>query len=87
MDFNLDATNGYNNDIQKNKIMKCKLNNLPTMNTVNTIINIILNSEENNLNIHDSYLEIEFAVSENAVGVFAINVNIRLVDYGTIIFT
>ena len=38
------------------------------MNTVNTNNNILLNREENHLNIHDSYLEIEFVVSENADG-------------------
>ena len=46
------------------------------MNTVNTNINIILNKEENQLNIHDSYLEIEFVVSNNAGGVFANDANI-----------
>ena len=35
------------------------------MNTVNTNINIIPNREENHLNIRDSYLEIEFVVSDN----------------------
>ena len=52
-----------------------------TMNTVNTNINIILNKEENHLNIHDSYLEIEFVVSDKAGGVFANDANIRLVNY------
>ena len=52
------------------------------MNTVNTDINIILNREENHLNIHDSYLETEFVVSDNAGTVFASNANIRLVYYG-----
>ena len=52
------------------------------MNSVNTNINIILNREENHLNIHDSYLEIEFVVPDNAGGVFANNANIRLVNYG-----
>ena len=52
------------------------------MNTVNTHINILLNREENHLNIHDSYLEIEFVVSDNADGVFANIANIRLVKYG-----
>ena len=47
MDFNLDATYGYKNDIHKNKIIKYKPNNLATMNTINTNINIILNREEN----------------------------------------
>ena len=50
--------------------------------TVNTNINIILNREKNHLNIRDSYLEIEFVVSNNAGGVFANDANIRLVNYG-----
>ena len=82
MDFNLDTTYVYNNDIHKSKIIKYKPNNLATMNTVNTNINIILNREENHLNIHDSYLEIEFVVSDDADGVFANDANIRLVNYG-----
>ena len=52
------------------------------MNTVNTNSNIILNREENHLNIHNSYLEIEFVLSDDAGGVFANNANIRLVNYG-----
>ena len=73
---------GYNNDKHKSKIIKYKPNNLATMNTVNTIINIILNREEYYLNLHDSYLEIEFVVSNDAGGVFAKRPNIRLVNYG-----
>ena len=53
MDFNLDTTYGYINDIHKSKIIKYKPNNLATMNTVNTNINIILNREENHLNLRD----------------------------------
>ena len=82
MDFNLDTTYSYNNDIHKSKIIKYKPNNLATMNTVNTNINIILNREENHLNLRDSYLEIEFVVSDDAGGVFANDANIRLVNYG-----
>ena len=82
MDFNLDTTYGYNNDIHKSKIINHKPNNLATMNTVNTNINIILNREENHLNLRDSYLEIEFVVSDDAGGVFANDANIRLVNYG-----
>ena len=82
MDFNLDTNYGYNNDIHKSKIIKYKPNNLATMNTVNPNINIILNREENHLNIHDSYLEIEFVLSDNAGGVFANDANVRLVNYG-----
>ena len=82
MDFDLDATYGCNNDKHKSKIIKYKPNNLATMNTVNTNNNIILNREENHLNIHDSYLEIEFVVSDSAGGVFCNNANIRLGNYG-----
>ena len=82
MDFNLDTTYGYNNDIHKSKIIKCKPNNLATMNTVNNNINIILNKEEKHLNLRDSYLEIEFVVLDDAGGVFTNNANIRLVNYG-----
>ena len=82
MDFNLDTTYGYNDDIHKSKIIKYIPNNLATMNTVNTNINIILNREENHLNLRDSYLEIEFVVSNDAGGVFANDANIRLVNYG-----
>ena len=82
MDFNLDATYGYKNDIHKSKITKYKPNNMGTMNTVNTNINIILNREKNHLNLRDSYLEIEFVVSDDAGGVFANDANIRLVNYG-----
>ena len=78
----MDATYRYNNDIHKSKIIKYKPNNLATMNTVNTNINIILNREENHLNIHDSYLEIAFVLSDDAGGVIANDANIRLVNYG-----
>ena len=84
MDFNLDTTYGYNNDIHKSKIIKNKPNNLATMNTVNTNIIIILNREEKHLNLRDSYLEIEFVILDDAGGVFANNANIRLVNYGMI---
>ena len=80
MNFNWDTT--YNNDIHKSKIIKYKPNNLPTMNTVNTNINIILNREKNHINLHDSYLEIELVVPDDAGGVFANNANIRLDNYG-----
>ena len=36
----------------------------------------------NHLNLHDSYLEIEFVVSDDAGGVFANDAKIRLVNYG-----
>ena len=82
MDFKLDTTYSYNNDIHKSKIIKYKPNNLATINTINTNINIILNREENHSNLRDSYLEIEFVVSDDAGGVFANDANIRLVNYG-----
>ena len=81
MDFNLDTTYSYNNDIHKSKIIKYKPNNLASLITINTNINIILNREENHLNLRDSYLEIEFVVSDDAGGVFANDANIRVVDY------
>ena len=86
MDFILDTTYGYNNDTHKSKIKKYKPNNLATINTVNTNINIILNREENHLNLRDSHLEIEFVVSDDAGGVFANDANIRLVNYGMMAF-
>ena len=82
MNFNLDKTYVFKNDIHKSKIIKYKPNNLATMNTVNTNINITLNREENHLNLRDSYLEIEFVVSDDAGGVFANDANIRLFHYG-----
>ena len=82
MDSNLDTTYGYSNEIHKRKIIQYKPNNLATVNTVNTNINIILNREENHLNLRDSYLEIDFAVSDDAACVFANDANIRLVSYG-----
>ena len=82
MDFNLDTTYGYNNDIHKSKIIKYKPNNLAKMNTINNNIIILLNREENHLNLHDSYLEIEFVVSDDPGGVFANDANIRLINYG-----
>ena len=81
----MDTTYGFNNDKHKSKILNYKPNNLATMNTVNTIINIIFIREENHLNFRHSNLEIEFVVSDNAGGVFANNANnadIRLVNYG-----
>ena len=85
MDFNLDTIYGYNNDIDRSKIIKYKTNNLATMNTVNTNINIILNREENHLNIHGSYRGIEFVLSDDTGCVFANNANIRLVNHGIVL--
>ena len=84
MNFNSDATYGYNIDINKSKIINYKPNTLATTNTINTNINIILNREENHLNLRDSYLEIEFVALDDAGGVFANDANIRLVKCGLI---
>ena len=62
----MDTTYGYNNDIHKSKIIEYKPNNLATKKTNNTNINIILN-KENHLKLRDSYLEIEFVVSDDMV--------------------
>ena len=51
------------------------------MDTIKTNIIIIPNREVNHLNLRDSYLEIEFVVSDNPGGVFATDANIRLVNY------
>ena len=55
------------------------------MNTVKTNNKIILNGEGNHLIIHDSYLEIEFIVSDNVGGVFGNDANIRFVHYGILV--
>ena len=51
------------------------------MNTVNTTISIILKREENFLNMHDSYLEIEFIVSDNTGGIFGHNANLKKLTF------
>ena len=48
MNFNLDKTYGYNNDVHKSKIIKYKPNNLATMNTAHT--NLISFSIEKRIN-------------------------------------
>ena len=85
MDFNLDTTYGYNNDIHKKMIVKYKPINLVTMNTVNTNIKIILNREETHPSLRDSYAEIEFVVSDDAGGVFANDADYRLVNHGMMV--
>ena len=66
----MDTASSYNNDIHKNKIIKYKPKNLATMDTVNTYFNIIHKREENHLNVHDFYLEMEFIVSDNNDDIF-----------------
>ena len=45
MDFKLNTTYDYNNDVHKSKIIKYEPNNLATMNMVKTNIIINLNRE------------------------------------------
>ena len=54
------------------------------MNIFNKNINIVVCTEENLLNIHEIYLEIEFDVSGNGGGILANDANVRLVNYGVI---
>ena len=59
-----------------------KPHNLATMNTVNNSIKILINREENHLSIHESYLVVEFMVSDNGGGIIANDANDRLVNCG-----
>ena len=49
------------------------------MNTVNITIKKVLNREEKHLNTRDSQIKIEYTVTDNASGAFAL---IRLVNFG-----
>ena len=60
MNFKKDTVCGYRDNIYISQITKNKSINLAKMNTPINQISIIPNREENNFNIHDSYLEIEF---------------------------
>ena len=71
----------YNKDINKNKIIIYKPNNLATMNTVINKIVILIRKEENYINLLESYLEIEFIVADHAGGVTAFDANVRVVNY------
>ena len=75
----------HDNDKQNSKIIRYKPNNLATMNTVNNSINILISGEENNLNLHESYLEIEFMVVYNAGGIMADGDNVRLINYDVVV--
>ena len=77
MDFDINKEYMYNNDIHNSKIINYKPHNLPTMNTVNNNINISISREENQLNIHKSFLEMEFMVSGNCGGIIANDANVR----------
>ena len=52
------------------------------MNTVNNNFNFLNSREENRLNIPESYLDIEFNVSDNGSGIITNDTNVRLVNYG-----
>ena len=82
MDFRLNTIFDFNNGVRKSYLIKFKPINPVTMNTENNNNAIILNREHNHLSIHDSYLEIEFVLSDNTVGVFGNDANIGLVNYG-----
>ena len=58
----------HDNDIHNSNITIYKPNNLATKNAVNKNFNILNSREENHLNIQESYLVIEFNVSDNSVG-------------------
>ena len=71
MEFKIDKTYARTKDIHKNLVINLKSINQATMKTENNIIiGIVLIREENHLNILDSYIEIEFIVSNNTRGVF-----------------
>ena len=80
MDFKNDRSYSYNMDIHKSKIINCISNNLAKINTVHSDIIIILSSESKYSIIHDSYLETEPIVSDNAGGDFGNDAIIRLYD-------
>ena len=52
------------------------------MNTLKNNNNILTSREENQLNIREFYLEIEFSPLDNAGGIIANNANVKLVNYG-----
>ena len=59
MEFGIFKQFIYNYDIHNSKTIIYKPKNLPTMNTVNNNINILISREENHLNKLEYYLEIE----------------------------
>ena len=70
MNIDIDTADGYSNDIHKRRIIKYKPKDLETMKTANYHNSVIVNTEDKLLEIHYSYLEIDFIVSDNADGVF-----------------
>ena len=53
MVFEIDRQFNYNKDILNSRIIGDKPTNLPTMNTANNEINILISREENHLNLHE----------------------------------
>ena len=51
------------------------------MNTFNSKVNIIIKREERDLNICDSYLEIDFDVTTKGLGRFAEDIIFRLFNF------
>ena len=86
MSFNLATIYGYNDHINRSKIMKYKLNILATMYIVNTNITNIPSRKENHFNLHEYYLEIQFNLTDDAAGIFGNSADIRLVNYGLMTF-
>ena len=82
MDFDLNKKYMHNNDIHNSNRTIYKSNNLATKNTVNKNFNILISREENHLGIQESYLVIEFNVSDNAGGIIANDANVRLLICG-----
>ena len=72
MNSNLEIAYDFHNDKHNSKSRK-NPNNIAAMNAVNIRFKIILNREENHLCIHDSHLEFEFNVIDDAGGIFGKN--------------
>ena len=62
--------------------MRCyKPNNLATINTVNRKLINLNSTAECQLNLHESFLEIEFMVLDDAGALLTNGDNVRLVNY------
>ena len=72
----------YNTDIYNGNIIGYKPNSLAIMKTVNKNIIILISREDNHLNIHESYLQVEFMVSDNVDDIIANDATVKLVKYG-----
>ena len=84
MNFETDKQYMYICDMHNSRIISYKSNNLATMNTVNFNISNLINRAENPWNIHESYLETKFNVSDNSGGIIANDANVRLVNNGVL---